>query len=317
MGMDTTTRQATLIEAAITQGVTPLVITDADLSAGTPRVEYCNPAFCALTGYAPHELFGRRLDVLDGPGTLIAGRDEHLRCRAEGRVFRGRLVQYRRDGSAFPADWLTTPVLDEHGIVAHFASICRDCTAEVDAEQARTRLVGDQAARQAQRKPTLAEASQTDPLTGLLTHQAGATHLREVHEEASRASRAYSLLLGDVDHFNRITDHHGYRAGERVLVHVARLLRHGVGPGDIVMRWGGDTSLVVLPATELDEAVGLAQRLRADAAATADGEIGAVTLSIGVATWRPGETMGDVLARADDAMFVARAAGGNRVEWTE
>jgi diguanylate cyclase (GGDEF)-like protein len=83
------------------------------------------------------------------------------------------------------------------------------------------------------------------------------------------------------------------------------------------MRWGGDTSLVVLPATELDEAVAVARRLRADAAATPDGEIGAVTLSIGVATWRPGETMGDVLARVDDAMFAARAAGGNRVEWTE
>jgi diguanylate cyclase (GGDEF)-like protein/PAS domain S-box-containing protein len=315
--MDTTTRQAALIEAAITQGVTPLVITDADLSAGAPRVEYCNPAFSALTGYGPHELFGRRLDVLDGPGTATAGRDEHLRCRAEGRVFRGRLVQYRRDGSAFHADWLTTPVLDEHGVVAHFASICRDCSAEVDAEQARSRQVVDQAARQAQRKPTLAEASQTDPLTGLLTHQSGTTHLREVHDEASRASRAYSLLLGDVDHFNRITDHHGYRAGERVLVHVARLLRHGVRPGDTVMRWGGDTSLVVLPATELDEAVAVARRLRADAAATPDGEIGAVTLSIGVATWRPGETMGDVLARVDDAMFAARAAGGNRVEWTE
>lgn len=314
--MDATSRQAALIEAAITQGVTAVVITDADLTNGAPRVEYCNPAFCALTGYQAQELSGHRIDMLDGPATDAVGRDEHLRCRVEGRPYRGRLVQYRRDGTTFHAEWLTTPVVDEHGVVAHFASICRDCTAEIEAAQARAQRTVAQARQQGRRPPTTAEASRTDPLTGLLTHDAGATHLREVHEEATRTSRTYSLVLGDVDHFNRITDHHGYRAGDRVLVHVAHLLRHGVRPGDTVMRWSGDTSLVVLPATGLEDGVALARRLRADAAATPDGEIGAITLSFGVATWHPGESVGDVVARADEAMFAARTAGGNRVEWT-
>ena len=165
----------------------------------------------------------------------------------------------------------------------------------------------------------LRELACTDPLTQLRNRR----FTMEVaqHEAAvfERGGRPLAILLGDIDHFKRINDRHGHAAGDAVLCAVAQVLREGVREVDHVARWGGEEFLVLLPATDVAEALRVAERLRAavqalpeslwpGGAAQAD-----VTLTIGVATLRRSETVEQALVRADRALYDGKQAGRNRV----
>lgn len=162
----------------------------------------------------------------------------------------------------------------------------------------------------------LHELACTDPLTQLRNRR----FMMEVaqHEAAvfERGGRPLSILLGDVDHFKRINDHHGHAMGDAVLRAIARVLREGVREVDHVARWGGEEFLVLLPGTELDEAQQVADRLRAAVQALVEveghRELG-LSITLGLAELRPGESIEQALMRADRALYEGKQAGRNRV----
>lgn len=162
----------------------------------------------------------------------------------------------------------------------------------------------------------LHELACTDPLTQLRNRR----FMMEVvqHEAAvfERGGRSLSILLGDVDHFKRINDHHGHAVGDGVLRAIARVLREGVREVDHVARWGGEEFLVLLPGTELEEALQVAERLRTavQALAEVDGrsELG-LSITLGLAELQPGESIEQALMRADRALYDGKQAGRNRV----
>lgn len=162
----------------------------------------------------------------------------------------------------------------------------------------------------------LHELACTDPLTQLRNRR----FMMEVaqHEAAvvERGGRPLSVLLGDIDHFKRINDQHGHAVGDGVLRAIARVLRDGVREVDHVARWGGEEFLVLLPGTELEEAQQVADRLRAAVQALADvegrRELG-LSITLGLAELRPGESIEQALMRADRALYEGKQAGRNRV----
>lgn len=162
----------------------------------------------------------------------------------------------------------------------------------------------------------LHELACTDPLTQLRNRR----FMMEVvqHEAAvfERGGRPLSILLGDVDHFKRVNDHHGHAVGDGVLRAIARVLREGVREVDHVARWGGEEFLVLLPGTEVDEAQQVAERLRAgvQALVEVDGrrELG-LGITLGLAELQPGESIEQALMRADRALYEGKQAGRNRV----
>ena len=162
----------------------------------------------------------------------------------------------------------------------------------------------------------LHELACTDPLTQLRNRR----FMMEVaqHEAAvfERGGRALSLLLGDVDHFKRINDQHGHAVGDGALKAVARVLREGVREVDHVARWGGEEFLVLLPGTDLDEARQVAERLRiaVQSLVEVDGrrEL-SLSITLGLAELRPGESIEQALMRADRALYEGKQAGRNRV----
>lgn len=162
----------------------------------------------------------------------------------------------------------------------------------------------------------LHELACTDPLTQLRNRR----FTMEVaqHEAAvfERGGRPLSILLGDVDHFKRINDQHGHAVGDAVLRAIARVLREGVREVDHVARWGGEEFLVLLPATELDEAQQVAERLRAAVQALVEVEGRRelrLSLTLGLAELQPGESIEQALVRADRALYEGKQAGRNRV----
>jgi two-component system, cell cycle response regulator len=171
------------------------------------------------------------------------------------------------------------------------------------------------------RMATLVEESRwmatTDALTGLLNRRA---FLDSTTREVARARRyndKLSVVLLDVDHFKHINDRRGHAAGDVVLGAVGRLLASAVRTCDIVARWGGEEFVLVLPSTSLEGAEQVAERIREQLESAkindGSGELIPVTASFGVAAYAGGETLEQVIDRADRAMYLAKSGGRNRV----
>ncbi|MEF2279019.1 GGDEF domain-containing protein [Deinococcus sp. YIM 134068] len=118
-----------------------------------------------------------------------------------------------------------------------------------------------------------------------------------------------SVILFDLDHFKRVNDTHGHDAGDRVLRAVAGAARPALRPHDRLGRWGGEEFLVLLPGTPGPEARAVAECLQAALSAFHHTGVGRVTVSCGVAQALPGETTGDLLKRADEALYEAKRNG--------
>jgi diguanylate cyclase (GGDEF)-like protein len=140
--------------------------------------------------------------------------------------------------------------------------------------------------------------------------------LEEERENAGREGKTFSLCLLEIDHFRRINAAHGQAAGDLVLREVAHCVATQLRDTDSFGRYGGAQLLLVLPGTTQDEAMLLAEGMRRRVAQLRFAGLSPepnVTVSIGVAQWRPGESIGQTTARADEALYQATASARNRV----
>ena len=161
----------------------------------------------------------------------------------------------------------------------------------------------------------LTEIAATDDLTGLLTRRFLESHLRGLVAGAARHGRPLSLVMLDVDNFKEINDTQGHAVGDQVLRAVVDRIRTRIRADDLLGRWGGDELVLVLPNVGLDGAMAAAEALRERIAASpvsADAQEIAVTVSVGAAAWRQGESAPELVGRADFAMYAAKRAGRNR-----
>jgi len=133
-------------------------------------------------------------------------------------------------------------------------------------------------------------------------------------ERARRYGHPLSLVILDIDHFKRVNDTYGHEAGDKVLVVLADLLRAAIRAADDLARWGGEEFVVLCPDVTVEGAAELAERLRAAAASHVHAFAGTVTVSIGVAQYRHGETPDELFVPADQALFRAKEDRRGRVE---
>ena len=150
-----------------------------------------------------------------------------------------------------------------------------------------------------------------DALTGLLNRRAILTQLAGMVSGARRHGHPLSIAVCDIDHFKRVNDTHGHQAGDEVLVGVAHAMGTHLRQEDQLGRLGGEEFLVLLPDTDADAAMAVAERMREEVAHAAMPV--PVTVSIGIATWEDAETPEAFLARADEALYAAKDAGRDRV----
>ncbi|SMF45409.1 diguanylate cyclase [Tistlia consotensis] len=157
----------------------------------------------------------------------------------------------------------------------------------------------------------------TDGLTGLANRKQFDLSLKLAATAAEESGKPLCLLMTDVDHFKRFNDSFGHRIGDQVLKTLAHILKSGVRDTDTPARYGGEEFAVILPEIDLDDAIALADRLRQALAGkrltnrTTGADYGTVTISVGVARLRRGETLDDLIARADSALYRAKGAGRN------
>ncbi|MCM2347993.1 sensor domain-containing diguanylate cyclase [Acidovorax soli] len=411
-----TTSELSWFKAAFMQSWNAIVITDADGAAGY-RVQFANPAFCSMTGYALDELRGCTLQMLQGPDTDPAVIDDLRVCLREARYFEGTTINYRKDGASYVVRWNISPVRDDEGVLTHFMSVQQDISDIVRAAQenlllaralnatsapvvltdARARItfvntafakvtgytidevrgktpamfqsgahdaafyrflrasldagkdfratfvnrrrdgslyhseqsisplcddkgrvthyvsVSKDISDRVEKEQALLHEASHDKLTGLHNRRYGEQTLGKAILAAHTQGRPLTLLVCDIDHFKQVNDRFGHLAGDRVLRDVAHILRSAVRSRDCAIRWGGEEFLVLLEHCEQAPGVVLAERIRRRVEAHGDAEVGKVTLSLGLATLKPDETMEQLIARADEALYEAKHGGRNRL----
>ncbi len=163
----------------------------------------------------------------------------------------------------------------------------------------------------------LRRLARRDGLTGLLNRTALMDDGGQRLEQCARQQQPFAAMLLDLDHFKRINDTHGHQAGDEVLHHTARTLQRNLRGRDWLLgRYGGEEFVLLLPDTGMEQALALAERLRAALEASPldrnDGLI-VITTSIGVAVADAAPGLERLLARADAALYRAKDAGRNRV----
>jgi diguanylate cyclase len=157
------------------------------------------------------------------------------------------------------------------------------------------------------------EAAMVDRLTGAWNRRRFEETASAEMALASRRRSPVSVALLDLDHFKRVNDVRGHGVGDAVLAGSAATFRKELRISDVLVRWGGEEFLVLLPATGVAGATVLAEKLRRALERTPFATAGTVTVSVGVAEHIPEETLASWIERADRALYRAKAAGRNRV----
>jgi diguanylate cyclase (GGDEF)-like protein/PAS domain S-box-containing protein len=242
-------------------------------------------------GYRPVEMRGRRLLELTHPEDHAHATEEALRVFSGGVSENLETRVRAKDGSWH---WLRTSSVFEP---------------EEELVYARSTDITRQKALEAEREALIAEnenLARSDALTGLPHRRALDDQLPREMARALRAGSGLCLAIIDIDHFKAYNDTYGHLAGDRVLRECARAWDGELRGEDTILRFGGEEFLVVLPDCGTDDAIEILERLRG---ATPDGQ----TCSAGLALWRPGETVDDLVGRADTALYEAKESGRDRL----
>ncbi|MCF8526452.1 MAG: sensor domain-containing diguanylate cyclase [Candidatus Nanopelagicales bacterium] len=260
-------------------------------------IQWISPSIQGELGYAPEEFIGRPF------GDLIRGADTDREWGSFGHLAdRDRLEDRAPFTTAFGDQmWMdvTLRAVRDGSDVTGFIGSARRAETDMQREKELQRLAG------------------TDDLTGALRRRAVIDRLEAMSREARRTGNEAAVLFCDVDNFKAINDTFGHAGGDEVLSVIVRRLQDHLRDEDSVARFGGDEFVVVLHSIRsLDDAKRIAENLRTVVSAPislSDGQTVNATLSMGLTSLRYGEAIRDVLARADAALYDAKALGRNRV----
>jgi diguanylate cyclase (GGDEF)-like protein/PAS domain S-box-containing protein len=294
-----TEQELQLRERAIEASANAIIITSA--AAPDYAIEYVNPAFERITGYAATEVIGHNSSFLWGDDGDQPGIEEIRAVNLECREGHAVLRNYRKDGTLFWSEFYIAPVRDDAGIVSHFVAAQYDITATKRYES------------------ELEFQTNRDALTGLANRNLLRDRLSQAISYAYRYSHPIWVLFVDLDRFKFVNDTLGHQAGDALLKAVAARLQAAVRETDTVSRMGSDEFVLILPErTDAGLSTGIVQRIM-DAVAqplTIEGHEFFISASVGVAVYpADGEIPEDLLKHADIAMYRAKETGRNNFQF--
>jgi diguanylate cyclase (GGDEF)-like protein/PAS domain S-box-containing protein len=312
-------------------------ITISDSTAPDEPLIYVNRSFELMTGYSSDEVLGRNCRFLQGDDGDQPALLEVRAALREGRDCEVLLRNYRKDGTPFWNELRLSPVHEERGRLVNFVGVQNDVTQRKRAEEELRRAHDELDERVRQRTARLAESNARlkreiaerreleeqlihqafhDPLSGLPNRSLFLDRLELSLTGALKRGAKVAVLLANVDGFRTVNESLGYEAGDRLLLAVAERLVNTVGPRGTVAHFGGDQFAVLLEdVASGGDAVQVARRIEEGLRRPLDlgGLEWTVTTSIGIGLSTPRwEPPGEIVRRADAAMYRAKEAGKGR-----
>lgn len=263
---------------------------------------YVNEAASRLTGFDEATLYRENLHQLlhcHEKNRIPLQQCPIFSTAIRGERYQGDELFRNRRGQLIPVAVTSQPML-ENGRITGVVTVFRDISERKEAEL------------------KLKQLATTDPLTGLSNRRAFTERLLDEVHLRRRLRHPSSLLMIDFDHFKRINDRYGHSAGDQVLKHFAVMARSCLRETDAIGRLGGEEFAILLPGTDTNGAMQLAERLRRllERTPTQTGDhLIPMTLSIGVTPLHDQDSdPAEPLKRADTALYQAKQKGRNRIE---
>ncbi len=257
----------------------------------------CNETGARMLGSAKERVVGRpyreflsersRRDFEEDLPVLL-GKETHLLMEQE---------YVRRDGAVFPAGVSAFSEFDRDGRFLRIKAIGRDIREQKRMEEA------------------LRELAETDPLTGTFNRRTISRFLEAETDRARRYRRPFSLVLFDLDRFKEVNDSFGHEAGDSVLLATVSVVREKLRKSDLLGRYGGDEFLILSPEMNREGVRILAEKIRRIVESHRYGRVDRMTVSVGAGLLGEAEDGVSLLRRVDEALFVAKRSGRNRVEF--
>ncbi|GAB4540222.1 MAG: hypothetical protein Fur0020_09260 [Thermodesulfovibrionia bacterium] len=241
-------------------------------------VTFVNEAFIRTYGYNEDEIIGRDGNIL-------------------GKIdMEGEFYHKRKDGSAFPVVLTMSVLKDETGKDIAIVRIAHNITERKKMEEELMRL------------------ATTDPLTGAYNRTKFNEIIGREIERAKRYGQRLSMIIFDIDHFKQVNDTYGHMIGDEVLKTMCDIIRNNIRKIEYLVRWGGEEFMVIASGADIKSAIALAERLKGIIEEYRFDKVGRLTISCGVTEFKDGDTEDSFIKRADDALYIAKNKGKNRVE---
>jgi diguanylate cyclase (GGDEF)-like protein/PAS domain S-box-containing protein len=281
-----------LLAKALATAADSVFITD-----HTGRIVWVNEAFSERSGFSPQEAVGQTPSFLKSGRQNASFYRELWQTILAGQVWRGEVVERRKDGSLYTADEVITPLRDDKGTVTHFVAVHHDISLRK---------------QEAEREHFLAYH---DALTGLYNRVLFLDLLQQAIARSKRSLYPLALLFLDLDNFKLINDTFGHETGDRLLIAVAERLGAAVRKTtDAVARLSGDEFAILQTGlNDRQAALSLARKLLHSISQpfVLEGRKVQIGVSIGIAMYPTDGDLPDVLLRnADKAMYLAKSRGG-------
>ncbi|OGI55053.1 MAG: hypothetical protein A3D32_08910 [Candidatus Muproteobacteria bacterium RIFCSPHIGHO2_02_FULL_60_13] len=284
------------LSSAVEQTADAIVITD---RRGV--IQYVNPAYEQITGYPLKEVLGKNASVVKSGEHGKGFYEELWRTILAGQVFRGVMVNRKKDGLLYYEEKTITPLKDVGGNIVRFVSTGKDITQRLQSEE------------------RLHHLAHHDPLTDLPNRLLLQDRLTQAMREADQLERLVAVMFLDLDRFKTINDTLGHDIGDALLKTVAERLATCLRPGDTVSRLGGDEFTITLAnVAHVDDVTRVAQKILDQFISPfrIGGRDLFVTPSIGITLYPLDEKQPENLLKdADVAMYRAKELGGNRFQF--
>lgn len=208
-------------------------------------------------------------------------------------------------GEALPMSCTLQAVRDVYGDMLGYLAVLKDLRKVKQLEN----LAAELEARRMEQE----SLASTDPLTGLANRRKAESFLARELARFDRTGTPFSLIMLDLDHFKAVNDRFGHPTGDRVLMSVASAIAGSIRAEDIASRWGGEEFLVLLVDSDAGDAPNTAERIRRAIASACSFLPDGLSASAGVVASSSGEGVGQLLVRADRALYEAKRSGRDRV----
>lgn len=270
-----------------------------DIDNPGPEIVYVNEAFTKLSGYTAEEVLGKNPRILQSEET-DGETKKIIRKGLEQKVpIRVTIKNQSKSGRGYWLDLSIHPLKNPQGVITHFVAIERDVTEQKGVEE------------------KLEVLSRTDPLTGLINRRTFDEILDNELPHFHRSGEVFSLLMLDIDHFKKINDDFGHLVGDTAIQTISLACESNLRMYDRMARVGGEEFCVLLPATNKESALVIAEKIREIVSntpiKTCNGDILA-TMSIGISEVENSDTdHTKIIKRADDNLYKAKKTGRNKV----